>query len=340
MKRGLVVLDPTEIPEEEWGQRIGAVQERLRAERIDVALIYNDVSRGDDIGYLTNLVIYWNEGMLAIPAEGEATLLTKLSKRVFAWMERTSMITDLRSGQSIGALVSAYLANRQAGRLGFVDADLWPALYVEEIASAVPDWEIVELGAVIREQRKVLSSAEQALLRTGAGVLAEALEAATAAGEDVRSRMGALESVARHGGFADVVLRGLETGERATIEVAAEYRHNWLLVGRSYGVHEDAALIEARNAALSALASGATWTDAGLSGLAALEASPVTNAALTWISQTDFANRGELRAPLEGRPVDGEVAALQIEFLDDAGCRAVRTDTFLVGAGHSELLTN
>jgi hypothetical protein len=340
MKRGLVVLDPAEIPAAEWGERVRAVQAELRAAGVDVALVYNDVSRGDDIGYLTNLVIYWNEGMLAIPAEGEATLLTKLSKRVFSWMQKTSVLEDLRSGQTLGKLVEGYVADRPAGTIGFIDADLWPAAYVEEIAAAVPEWTTVELGPLVRDARKVLSPAELGVIRSAAGVLRDALAAADTGGLDMRGRMGGLESVARHGGFTDVLLRGTEADGHVTIETAGEYRQSWLLTGRTYG---DAAfrgaLAAAQRAALAAIAPGVAWSKVEAAALAALALPDGATAVVTWSSQADFANRGELRPTSPAGPAAGEVAALQLEVIEEGGRRSVLTDTFLTTADGAELLT-
>ena len=340
MKRGLVVLDPAEIPTAEWGERVRAVQAELRAAGVDVALVYNDVSRGDDIGYLTNLVIYWNEGMLAIPVEGEATLLTKLSKRVFSWMQKTSVLEDLRSGQTLGKLVAGYVADRPAGTIGFIDADLWPAAYVEEIAAAVPEWTTVELGPLVRDARKILSPAELGVIRSAAGVLRDALAAAGMRGLDMRGRMGALESVARHGGFTDVLPRGTEADGHVTIEAAGEYRQSWLLTGRTYG---DAAflgsLADAQRAALAAIGPGVAWSKVEAAALAALALPDGATAVVTWSSQADFANRGELRPTSPAGPAAGEVAALQLEVIEEGGRRSVLTDTFLTALGGAELLS-
>jgi Xaa-Pro aminopeptidase len=316
------------------------VQAELRAAGVDVALVYNDVSRGDDIGYLTNLVIYWNEGMLAIPAEGEATLLTKLSKRVFSWMQKTSVLEDLRSGQTLGKLVAGYVADRPPGTIGFIDADLWPAAYVEEIAAAVPEWTTVELGPLVRDARKILSPAELGVIRSAAGVLRDALAATDTGGLDMRDRMGALESVARHGGFTDVLLRGTEADGHVTIETAGEYRQSWLLTGRTYG---DAvflgSLADAQRAALAAIAPGVAWSRVEAAALAALALPDGATAVVTWSSQADFANRGELRPTSPAGPAAGEVAALQLEVIEEGGRRSVLTDTFLTAAGGAELLT-
>jgi len=98
MKRGLVLFDPAEIPADEWRGRVAAVQRQLAASGTDVALIYGDVSRSDDIAYLTNLCVYWNEGILAVPAHGDPVFLTKLSPRVHPWMRLISTVTEIRSG--------------------------------------------------------------------------------------------------------------------------------------------------------------------------------------------------------------------------------------------------
>ncbi|MCL2780413.1 MAG: hypothetical protein FWD74_02785 [Actinomycetia bacterium] len=366
MKHGLVVLDPTEIPSAEWDARLRAVQARLRAAGARVGLIYNDVSRGEDIGYLTNLVVYWNEGVLAIPAEGDPTLLTKLSKRVFSWMRRTSVLTDLRSGKSFGKLVGDYLCGQPAGAIGFIDADLWPAAYLDEIAAAAPEWTAVELGPLVREARAMLSAAELGVTRAGAPVFRAALAAADAAGPDLRARMGALESTARHGGFTDLTLRGFgadgaetdgagadgaETdgagtggvdgaGTVGTIEVAGQYRHSWLLAGRSYAARSVRdRLAAAQASALGALGSGAGWPAVEAAARGALALPAGATAAISWIRQVDFANLGELRPRQRTGPAAGEAGALRIEVFAADGRRGVLTDTFLIVDGPPELLT-
>lgn len=331
MKRGLVVLDPTEIAESEWASRVAAVQERLTAEGVDVGILYNDVSRGDDIGYLTNLVIYWNEGVLAIPAVGEATLLTKLSKRVFSWMERTSTLEDIRSGQTFGKLVASYVEGRPVGTIGIIDAALWPASVVAEIEAAVPDWTIKPLSSVVRDVRALPSEAEVALLRAGAATLRSALADATAPDLSMRERLAAVDRVTRHGGFADALVRGSEDGDHVTMEVAGEYRHGWLLAGRTFGGDPWLSrLTEAQRAAFAEIRGGASasvFLAAATAALTGLPEGSVT--AVRWINQADFATGGELQ-PVADAPAAGEVGAVVIEVIDPAGVRSVLTDTVLV----------
>lgn len=336
MKRGLVVRDAEEIPDAEWAARVGDLQSELAGAGVDVALIYNDVSRGDDIGYLTNLCIYWNEGVLAVPVTGEAVLLTKLSKRVHTWMRKTSTLTDLRSGKAFGGLVSGYLEGRAEGALGIVDADLWPASLIDEIAGAVPGWRIVPLGPLVRDRRAVPSAAEVRLLGDGAGIVRDALEQATAEGLTLHERLATIDRVARHGGFADVLVRGYEALGHVTIELAGEYRHNWLMAGRTLGEEPWLpALAAAQRALLDALRPGMAWADVEAAAAAAFTMIPdgsVTS--LRWISQADFATAGELRPTGTAGPAEGEVVAVVIEVIDPAGARSVLTDTVHVtGSG-------
>ncbi len=341
MKRGLVVLDHDEVSVGEWSARIAALQADLRAQGVDVALIYNDVSRGDDIGYLTNLVIYWNEGVLAVPAEGEATLLTKLSKRVFPWMQRTSNLTDIRSGRAFGALVSAYVADRATGTIGFVDAQLWPAGVVREIEAAVPEWRTKLLGPLVRDRRALPSEAELALLRTGSGILRDALGAATAEGIGARDRIAAIEDIARRGGFADLLFRMADDDGHVTFEAAGQFRNGWLLIARNFGDEPWLpALAEAQRAALAAIRPGVQWSAVEASAASALAALPPgAVSTLRWISQADFATGGELQPAPESGPAEGEVIALVLEVVDPGGIRSVLTDTVLVAGDGVEPLT-
>jgi Xaa-Pro aminopeptidase len=341
VKRGLVVRDPAEIADAEWSSRVAALQSALAEAGVDVGLIYNDVSRGDDVGYLTNLCIYWNEGVLAVPVTGEPSLLTKLSKRVHTWMRKTSTLTDIRSGKAFGGLVSAYVEGRAQGVLGIVDADLWPASLVEEISGALPGWRVVPLGPLVRDRRALPSPAELALLNEGAAVLRDALAEAAAVGMRMHERLAAIDRVARHGGFADVLVRGSETAGHATIDLAGEYRHNWLLAARTFG--DDASpdvLTAAQAAVLAALEPGTPWSDieaAAEPALAGLPDDCLTS--VRWINQADFATGGELRPPAGAGPSDGEVGAVVIEAIDPAGRRSVLTDTVHVTAGGAVPLT-
>jgi len=228
VKRGLVVLDAAETPPAEWDRRPAAVRADLRAAGVDVGLIYGDVFSSDDIAYLTNLCVYWNEGMLAIPADGDPVVLTKLSPRVFPWMRLTSTVRDIRSGRSFGPLVRDFLAGRRPGVAGLIGADLWPAAVADEVTAAVPQWTVRPLGALVRAHRARPSAAEEALIRTASGLIAGALDGAGGSIAELERRL-------RGAGFLDVRITATTAGGSTSLQVLGQYRTVWAYVARILG---------------------------------------------------------------------------------------------------------
>ena len=260
MKRGLVVLDPAEMPAAEWQERVTALQGSLAAEQVDVALIYGDVYASDDIAYLTNLCIYWNEGMLAVPATGDPVFLTKLSPRVHPWMKRISTVSRIESGKNFGALAAKLLGAQPAGTVGLVDAALWPASVVEEVRAALPGWQVRELGGLVRERRAVASEHELALLRTGGEVVGRAADEAVRDGLSGFDRVSVVERVVRGAGFLDVQVNRSSTSDGVdSVRVTGQFRTGWLHATRLTGSAAwTLALDDALAAAVSAAKAGAS----------------------------------------------------------------------------------
>ena len=155
MKRGLVVLDPAEIPPGELEQRVGALQAELRERGLAAALVYADVYHSGDLGYLSNICLYWNEALLAVPADGRAALLTKLSPRVANWWRATSNLEDFRSGRVLAKLAEGFLAEQGPGGVGLVELDWWPDQLLADVTAAAGGREITDLGSVVRRRRQV-----------------------------------------------------------------------------------------------------------------------------------------------------------------------------------------
>jgi Xaa-Pro aminopeptidase len=347
VKRGLVVRDSSEIADSEWDARVGVVQSVMATRGLDYALVYGDVFRSDDIGYLTNLCIYWNEGVVAVPASGAPILLTKLSPRVHTWMRRTSTMTDLRSGKTFGDLVAKLVGDDRPGAVGLVDADLWPALIVDELRESIPDWELRLLGSTIRDRRAFPSPAEIELLRRGSAILIDAIDAAAAPGLSTTDRVALLERHIRGGGFTDTAIETAVTDDGVvTLQATGEYRHGWPHVSRVVATGVDAqwpALLSAGlAAAITSLRADVPWEDVVQSAADELTGLP---SGATWklrcVNQADMATAGELlSAEHEQRtPEAGEVVILSIEVVHPGHTRSVVADTLLVTADGAEVLT-
>ena len=344
MKRGLVVLDPSEIPAGELDQRVGALQAELRSRGLAAALVYADVYHSGDLGYLSNICLYWNEALLAVPADGRAALLTKLSPRVANWWRATSNLEDFRSGRVLATLAGGFLAEQGPGGVGLVELDWWPGELVAEVTAACGR-QVTDLGSVVRRRRQVPSPAEAELLRQASALTARSVAAALDGGLTTNfERSGQAELTARLGGAEDVLVYCHSSGAGAdTVEVVSEYRGYWTGAARVLATGDPVwagALTAGDRAAASALAAGATPAAVGSAGRAALvELGP--DARVDVIQHTDLETDGGYRYPADGAEplADGAVVTLRVELGLPDGSTAVLADTYSAGAGTATCLT-
>jgi hypothetical protein len=336
VKRGLVVLDPAEIPPGELEQRVGALQAELRARGLAAALVYADVYHSGDLGYLSNICLYWNEALLAVPAEGKPALLTKLSPRVANWWRATSNLEDFRSGRVLAKLAEGFLAEQGPGGVGLVELDWWPDQLLADVTAAAGGREITDLGSVVRRRRQAPSPAEAELLRQAAALTARSVAAALDGALSNFERSGKAELTARMGGAEDVLVYcHSSTADADTVEVVSEYRGYWTGAARVLAKGDPG--YQAAAAALAAGATPAAVRDAGRAALAALG----PDARVDLIQHTDLETDGGYRyqadsaAPL----ADGAVVTLRVELGLPDGSTAVLADTYQAGAGTAACLT-
>jgi hypothetical protein len=344
VKRGLVMLDPAEIPPGELEQRVGALQAELREQGLAAAIVYADVYHSGDLGYLSNICLYWNEALLAVPAEGKPALLTKLSPRVANWWRATSQLEDFRSGRVLSTLVEAFLAEQGPGGIGLVELDWWPDSVFADVTAAAGGREISDLGSVVRRQRQAPSPAEAELLRRAAAVTAESVAVALDGALSNFERAGKAELAARMGGVEDVNLYCHSSGPDAdTVEVVSEFRGYWTGAARVLAQGEPgwagplAAGYRAAADALAAEVTPAAVREAGAGALAALG----PDARVDLIQHTDLETDGGYRYRADaGEPLaNGAVVTLRVELSLPDGSTAVLADTYQAGPGTADCLT-
>lgn len=339
MKRGLVVLKPEEVGAEEFSLRVARLQNALGNLGVECALIYGDVYHSGDITYLSNLCIYWNEGLLAVPAQGPVTFFTKLSPRVHPWMRRTSVVEDLRSGPNLAELFRTYLADRPAGAVGLVEASWWPKLLADELRAKLPDRPLKDLGPVVRRFREQPSGAELALLARGAEISGEAVALGLDPALTNPERAGRAEMRARMAGVEDVYVFARPLEELGdTLEVITEYRGYWTAAGRTIwrkrpawaGLLEAAYReAEARLRAGSSLP-GLQQAAGGLPGLT-----------IDLLHHTEVETGGDFRLPEEAnRPLAaGAVVTMVVRRRLEGPGEAVLADTYAIEEGGARRLT-
>jgi len=324
MKRGLVAAAGESAPV--YAARLERMRARVREAGAVAALVYGDVYRSDDIAHLTNLCIYWNEGVLAVPAEGPPAFLAKLSARVHPWMRRTSVLEDLRASQKLAQLIASYLDELGAGPVALVDEDWWPADLVADVRAATPDRATLALVDAIREGRLVPDERDLADLRRAGEIVAGALAAAKDAEGAVTERIAALEFAARGAGARDVLVHAHSLGDGAlALELTVQYANVWASAARTFGGSESAdAGLQAARAALVA----------GSSPLQIARAAGEVELAL--VHHCDLGSAGDYRPATDvGRSLaGGEVVAVTVR--SDG---AVAGDTFHISAAGALPLT-
>lgn len=324
MKRGLVQAAGAQ--REIYEARLERLRRQLRGAGVSAALIYGDVYRSDDIAHLTNLCIYWNEGVVAVPADGPPAFLAKLSKRVHPWMQRTSVMTDLRASQRLPQLIGDYLDELGPGTVGIVDRAWWPAELVDGILAAAGR-QFIDLPDAVRGSRLVADALDRRDLERAGGLVAAGLAAAAEATGSPPERIAELELAARGGGARDVLASCRETDLGTQIECSVQFANVWARGARMLGGGDGlrGALDEAATGLRAGitpalLSAGDRWTARG---------------AFKVISCTDLATGGDLRRADDEVPLAAG-SAVVLELRDGA---ALVADTYIVGGERAIAIT-
>jgi len=323
MKRGLVAAAGADTPVYE--ARLERLREQVRDMGAVAALVYGDVYRSDDIAHLTNLCIYWNEGVLAVPADGPPAFLAKLSARVHPWMRRTSILEDLRASQRLPELIASYLDELGPGPVAFVEEDWWPGELAAGIEAAASERGSVTLGDAVRRTRLAPDTRDLDDLRRAGEIVAGALAAAESAadGEDANARIAAIERAARGEGARDVLAFAAPAagdGGALTVELTVQFANVWASAARTFG--GDGSADSALTSVIESLRSGMPVPD---------------GVGVKVVHHCDLATAGDLRPAADAaQPLsDGAVVAVTVR----AENGEVAGDTLRIAADGASALT-
>ncbi len=263
MRRGFYGWDAAELPLAALEARAARLQEALRAEGLDGALLYTNIARPAAVSWLTGFTPYWSEGLLFVPPHGAPDFATALSNRVAEWMRSVTPAGSIVCTPQPAVFFGRRLAADGAKRLGVLELDMLPGGQAAALLSAAPGLELVDATALFRSARAPRDAAETALFAHAAGIASGAFEALTPAlTASPREAMAALEQFARVHRAEEVFVtiasdlsrddcfqrvdRAADPGASFALRASLAYKSTWVRHTRCFSKDADTAALFAR----------------------------------------------------------------------------------------------
>lgn len=244
MKRGLISWDRAELPAAAFDARLSALYQLCADFDVPALVAYSDVSRSNDVRYISNYMPYWNRALTVVPRGEKPILLCALSPRVYPWIKSVTVHETILPSPSLPGQLTKLCAERGWSKVGMLDQaglpnDLYTQLGAEQLA-------LVDIprGAF----RPVATESELAMHRRGAILAREILAAEltrAAIGLTDYELAGRLERRFRRAGAEDLVVliadgrtvplpaAGRNINESSSVTVALEYNGHWVKLSRN-----------------------------------------------------------------------------------------------------------
>jgi hypothetical protein len=204
MRRGLIAWSREEVPATALDARVARLQYAMRAERLDVLLVYSSFPRPAAVAWLTHFVPYWNEALLAVFPDGAPVLLASFSKRVHPWIRDVSHVGEVRFAASLGAS-AAELLRSGASRVGVVELDALPWRVAEPLARE--RFELLDASDVFAAIRQPADAVEIALAERASAIATAAFATIPSDARRASDVLAAVERRARLDGAEDLIAR-------------------------------------------------------------------------------------------------------------------------------------
>jgi hypothetical protein len=244
MKRGLISWDRAELPAAAFDARLGAVYQLCADFDVPALVAYSDVSRSNDVRYISNYMPYWNRALTVVPRGGKPILLCALSPRVYPWIKSVTVHETILPSPSLPAQLVKLCAEKGWSKVGVVDRaglpnDLYTQLGAEKLA-------VVDIPH--DAFRPAATESELAMHRRAAALAREILESEVtrvAIGLTDHELTGRLERRFRRAGAEDLVVLicdgrsvplpavGKKINENSSATVALEYNGHWVKLSRN-----------------------------------------------------------------------------------------------------------
>jgi hypothetical protein len=244
MKRGLISWDRAELPAAAFDTRLSAVYQLCADFDVPALVAYSDVSRSNDVRYISNYMPYWNRALTVVPRGEKPILLCALSPRVYPWIKSVTVHETILPSPSLPAQLVKLCAEKGWNKVGVLDRaglpnDLYTQLGAEKLA-------VVDIPH--GRFRPAATESELVMHRRAAALAREILESEVtrmAIGLTDHELTGRLERRFRRAGAEDLVVlisdgrsvplpaAGKKINENSSATVALEYNGHWVKLSRN-----------------------------------------------------------------------------------------------------------
>jgi hypothetical protein len=244
MKRGLISWDRAELPAAAFEARLSALDQLCVDFDVPALVAYSDVSRSNDVRYISNYMPYWNRALTVVPRGEKPILLCALSPRVYPWIRSVTVHETILPSPSLPVQLVKLCAQKGWNKVGVLDHAGLPNDLYTQLAGEKLGFVDIPRGAF----RPIATESELAMHRRGAALAREILEAEltrAAIGLTDYEFTGRLERRFRRAGAEDLVVlisngrtvplpaAGNEINENSSATVALEYNGHWVKLSRN-----------------------------------------------------------------------------------------------------------
>ena len=203
MRRGLMGWNEADLPLATLKQRRSRLQAGLKSKGLGGLIVYTNIARPAAATFLTGFTPYWSEGLLFVPAAGEPTFATALSKRVAEWIRSVMPVGAIENTPQPAAAIRRKLTEAGVDRAGVLELDLLPAAQAAALAGRDNAIALEDATALFRSIRLQVDDAEINLVRCADALARDCLDAIDGSG-DARAMAAEIEARARLAGAEEV----------------------------------------------------------------------------------------------------------------------------------------
>lgn len=251
MRRGLILLAKSELPDAVLEARLALVRGAMAKAGSDAVVIYTNNTRPAAVSWLVGFVPYWSEALLVVEREGPPVLVVALTNRVKSWIERTSRVGEVIHTPRIGLEAGRLIArSKRDAQVGIADRDFLPAGIAEDLVAGGPQLLLGDATPWLAKLRAKADPAEIALAAKAGMIAHHALSSVAVAPASLAQAIAEVEGAARRLGAEEAYIAAapdldrdtrlkriegpVQIGQRFALRATVAYKGSWVRLTRSF----------------------------------------------------------------------------------------------------------